>query len=92
MNIQCHPGHILFDPKTTEKELWETVNFFEEYLDFLFSFDEGESNRLLYYPCNCTIVNDFWPNCSEEEFGTMELIVLLKISRLKKYILYFFNI
>ena len=68
LNIQCHPGHILFDPKTTEKELWETVNFFEEYLDFLFSFDEGESNRLLYYPCNCTIVNDFWPNCSEEEY------------------------
>lgn len=66
LNIQCHPGYILFDPKTTLSELQETVAFFEPYLDSLFSFKEGYDNRLLYYPQGCPIVNDFWPNQTEE--------------------------
>ncbi len=68
LGIQCHPGHILFDPKTTDKELWDTVNFFEPYLDTLFSFEEGESDRLLYYPQGCSIVRDFWPNRNEQYY------------------------
>jgi len=66
LHIMCHPGHILFDPKTTPQELKETVAFFEQYLDSLFSFDSGDGDRLLYYPCGCSIVDAFWPDRSEQ--------------------------
>jgi len=66
LNIKCHPGHILFDPKTTINELWDTVNFFETYISDFFSFQEGYDSRLLYYPQGCSIVQDFWPNKSKE--------------------------
>ena len=66
LNILCHPGHILFDPKTTKQELGETVSFFEKYIDKLFSFDQGDSDRLLYYPQGCDIVYKFWPNKSQQ--------------------------
>jgi radical SAM superfamily enzyme YgiQ (UPF0313 family) len=66
LKIKCHPGHILFDPLTTEKELIDTVNFFEPFLNNLFSFDEGYDSRLLFFPNGCEIVKEYWPNMDDE--------------------------
>ena len=66
LNIKCHPGYILFDPYTTIQELHETVDFFEPYLEFLFSFSDGVDTRSLYFPYGCKSLETFWPNQSEK--------------------------
>lgn len=71
LHILCHPGHILFDPLTTRKELEDTVSFFESYLDYFFSFNDGFDSRLLFFPHGCEILKLYWPNQSEEFYDNI---------------------
>lgn len=71
LNILCHPGHILFDPMTTRKELEDTVSFFTPYLNNFFSFNDGLDSRLLFFPHGCDILKLYWPNQSNEFYNNI---------------------
>lgn len=71
LNIQCVPGYILFDPKTTLEELKETIRFFNRYKEILCSDEGNMGQQTLFFPQNSAIVYDLWPQRDEKFYEKM---------------------
>lgn len=69
VNIKCQPGYILFDPRTTKSELWQTVHFFEQYSDVWFSYKDGYDEKKLFFTRNAPILNCFWPDKDDDFYN-----------------------